>query len=147
YVTHEIVGQYFEFNDALVDALIDNDDADISDGDEPFYASYINYLQTRVYVGHLYEEWRAISGELKTERRFFSDRARKFFDWLFEGVEDLWFYENKDEQDFTPLSDRKKLGVIQEWPTGTALFRARRADTREDYTRLVLNPASELAPP
>jgi hypothetical protein len=147
YVVQDVIGQYFEFNDALVDALIDNDPADIGDGGEPFYASDINYVQTRVYVGHLYDEWRAISSELKTERRFFSDRARKFFDWLFAGIEDLWFYEPKDDPDFTPLSERKKLGVIQEWSTGTVLYRTRRADTREDYTRLVLKPAVELAPP
>jgi len=147
YVVQEIVGQYFEFNDALVNALIDHDPADVSDGGEPFYASDVNYVQTRVYVGHLYEEWRAISSELKTERRFFSDRARKFFDWLFEGVEGLWFYETKEEADLVPLADRKKLGVIQEWPAGIVLFRTRRADTRDDYTRLVLNPKDELAPP
>ncbi len=145
-VLQEVVGQYFDFNDVLVDTLIDNDPADISDGDEPFYDSGISYVQTRVYVGHLYEEWQAIRDELKTERRFFSDRARKFFDWLFEGVEDLWFYE-ENQTPGTPLADLKKLGVIQEWAAGKALFRARRADTREDYTRLVLEPEIELAPP
>jgi hypothetical protein len=146
-VVQDIVGQYFEFNDALVDALIENDPADIRDGDEPFFASDISYVQTRVYVGHLYEEWRAISSELRTERRFFSDRARKFFDWLFAGIEDLWFYEQKEDQDSTLLSEGTKLGVIQELPAGAVLYRARRADTREDYTRLVLKPALELAPP
>jgi len=146
-VVQDLVGQYFEFNDAIVNALIENDPADIRDGDEPFYASDINYVQTRVYVGHLYEEWRAISSELRTERRFFSDRARKFFDWLFAGIEDLWFYEPNEDQDSTPLSERAKLGVIQERPAGTVLYRARRADTREDYSRLVLKPSVELAPP
>ncbi len=147
YVVQDVVGQYFEFNDALVIALIDRDPADISDGDEPFYALDINYVQTCVFVGHLFEEWHAISRELRTERRFFSDRARKFFDWLFAGVEDLWFSEPNDDQDFTPLSESKKLGVIQEFPAGTIFYRTRRADTREDYTRLVLKPAVELAPP
>jgi len=147
FVVQDIVGQFFEFHDVLVEALIENDPGDIRDGDESFYASDINYVQTRVYVGHLYKEWRAISSELKTERRFFSDRARKFFDWLFAGIEDLWFYEPKKDQDPTPLSERTRLGVIQEWPAGTVLYRTRRADTREDCTRLVLKPAVELAPP
>lgn len=146
-VVQDLVGQYFEFNDALVDALIENDPADIKDGDEPFYASDISYVQTRVYVGHLYEQWRAITDEIRTERRFFSDRAREFFDWLFEGIEDLWFYEPNEGKVLTLLSDQTKLGVIQQWPAGTVLYRARRADTRDDYTRMVLKPAVELSPP
>lgn len=147
YVLQDIVGQDFEFNDALVAALIDNDPADISDGDELFYAADINYVQTNVHVGHLLETWRAISSELRKERRFFSDRAREFFDWLFAGIEDLWFYKPKEGKDFAPSSEQKKLGVIQEWPAGTVLYRTRRADTREDYTRLVLKPTVELTPP
>lgn len=147
HVVQDIVGQYFEFNDTLVGALIDNDQADISDGDEPFYASDINYVETRVYVGHLLAEWRAISSELRKERRFFSDYARQFFDSLFAGIEDLWFYVPKNDQDFAPSSEQKKHGVIQEWPAGTMLYRTRRADTWEDYTRLVLKPTVELAPP
>jgi len=147
FIIQEMTGQYFDFQDLLVDTLIDSDPADVRDGGEPFYEQHVNYVETRVYVGHLYDEWRAISDELKTERRFFSDRARKFFDWLFSGIEDLWFYEGKESPIPIPLSELKKLGVIQEWPGGTVVFRARRADTREDYTRLMLNPAVELAPP
>ena len=58
-VVQDVVGQYFEFNDALVDALIENDPADIRDGEEPFYALDISYVQTRVYVGHLYVDFHA----------------------------------------------------------------------------------------
>jgi len=118
-VVQELVGQYFDFHDELVDILIENDPADIRDGGEPFYASDINYVLRRVYVGHLHEEWHEISRELRTERRFFSDRARRFYEWLFTGIEDLWFYEQKEEQDFRRLSNRTRLGVIQEWPAGT----------------------------
>jgi hypothetical protein len=146
-VVQEVVGQYFEFTEVLVDALIDGDPADIRDGDEPFFATETNYVPTRVHVGHLYEEWWAIGNELRTERRFFSDRARKFFDWLFAGVEDLWFYGPKGGDSSKLGSDGRKLGVIQEFPAGTVLYRARRADTRDDYTRLVLKPELELAPP
>lgn len=146
-VVQDVVGQYFEFNDALVDALIENDPADIRDGDEPFYASDINYVEKRIYVGHLHEEWHAITSELRTERRFFSDRARKFFDWLFEGIEDLWFYEPNEDREPKLLLEPAKLGVIQQWPAGTVLYRSRRADTCKDYTQQVLNPPVELAPP
>jgi hypothetical protein len=137
HAVQEVVGQYFDFNDVLVNALIDNDPADIRDGDQPFYAADINYVETPVYVEHLYEEWRAILSELRTERRFFSDHARKFFEWLFERIEDLRFVGNREDQS----------GVTQDLPAATVLFRARRADTEEDYTRMVLNPDVELAPP
>ncbi len=146
-VVQEVVGQEFKFNDALIDALIDADPADPRDGGEPFYSSDTNYVPTQVHVGHLYDEWRAISNELRTERRFFSDRARKFFDWLFAEIEDLRFYEENGDPSSMPLMRGKKLSVIQEWPRGKVLYRARRADTRDDYTRFVLSPSSELSPP
>lgn len=140
FALQDITGQYFDFQDTLIEALIDSDPADVSDGGEPFYDSATSYVETRVYVGHLYEEWNAISDELRSERRFFSERARKFFDWLFDGIEDLWFYESKGKT-------KKKTGVVQDWAVKTPVFRARRADTEEDYTRVVLTPSIELAPP
>jgi hypothetical protein len=127
--------------------LIGSDRADISDGDEPFYASDINYVERRLYVGDLFDEWQSISRELRTERRFFSDRARRFFDQLFDGIEDLFFHKPNEDQDCLLFSEAAKLGVIQEWPKGIALYRARRADALDDCTRLVLKPEVELAPP
>jgi hypothetical protein len=147
YIVQEVVGQCFESNDALVDALIKHDPADVRHGEDPFYSADISYESTRVYVGHLFEEWQAIGEEVRTERRFFSDRARKFFEWLFEGIEDLWYHEPQDPINFLDESEQVRLGVIQEWPTRTVVCRARLADTKEDCERLIFRPALELAPP
>ncbi len=146
FVVAKVVKQYFGFNQVLAGFLIENDPADIRDGEEPFYASDINYEQMPIDVSHLYGQWNAILNEIRTERRFLSDRAREFFDWLFDGIENLFYEPNKDQGSMS-LPVRAKLGVIQEWSAGTILFRARRADTREDYTRVVLKPFKELAPP
>ncbi|MDR4468896.1 MAG: hypothetical protein MRJ68_11495 [Nitrospira sp.] len=104
----------------------------------------INYVETSVYVGHLLAEWRAISSELR-RAKIFQRLCTAVLRLALCGDEDLWFNEPKNDQDFAPSSEQKKHGVIQEWPAGTMLYRTRRADTWEDYTRLVLKPTVELA--
>lgn len=150
YVMQEMLGQSLDCEEALINALIEADPYDPSDGDESFYDETVNYEETPVYIGDLYEKWNAISDELKTQRRFFSDRAREFFDWLFDEVESLWLYAKGGEIDFSGAGDKKKphkLGVIHEWPAGASVYRARRADTMDDFTRILLSPQRELAPP
>lgn len=150
YVIQEMLGQSLDCEEALVCALIDTDPYDPRGGESSFYDQTVNYEETPVYIGNLYEEWNAISEELKTQRRFFSDRARAFFDWLFDEVERLWFYAKGGEIDFSDASKEKrppKSGVILEWPAGTSVYRARRADTKDDYSRILLSPEKELEPP
>lgn len=91
FVVQDMIGQSLDCEEALIDTLIEHDPADPSDGGEPFYDRAGSYEPTPVYIGDHYEEWNAISAELKSQRRFFSDRAKEFFDWLFDGVENLWF--------------------------------------------------------
>jgi hypothetical protein len=148
YVIQEILGQSLGCEEALISALIETDPYDPKDGEEAFYDETVNYEETPVYIGDLYEEWNAISNELKAQRRFFSDRAREFFDWLFDEVESLWFYGG--EVDFSDAGGKKKphkSSVIHQWPAGTSVYRSRRADTADDYTRILSFPQTELAPP
>jgi hypothetical protein len=148
-VLQELLGQLLDCQDALIDALIDADPSDPRDGEDPFYDETVFYEEIPVYVGHLYDEWNAISQELRTERRFFSDRAREFFDWLFDGVEELRFYQ-REVVDFSDDAERaqpKEFGVIHEWRQGESVFRGRRVDTTDSYATLLLNPKRELAPP
>jgi hypothetical protein len=46
HIVQEPLGQYFSFNDEIVDALIENDDALPQDGEEPFFSNDINYVST-----------------------------------------------------------------------------------------------------
>lgn len=150
YVLQTVTGQYFAFEDVLIACLEKLEPYDPRDGEAPFYDRTTNYEETETYLGNLYEEWDSISDQLKTSRRFFSDSARMLFDSLFQELEMLHYYAKSEELDFSHTGIEKaprRLGVIQEWPVGTPIFRGRRADTRTDYTTIILNPERELAPP
>ncbi len=150
YVLQELMGQHLDCEDALIGSLVDIDPYDPRDGDEPFYDCELNYVEIPIDSTDLYVEWEGISHEIKNHRRFFCDNAREFFDLLFEGLEDLWFDVKEKEID---SSSTKKMNepvrqcVVHEWPAGTPVYRSRRADSSEDYNRIMLNPHVELAPP
>jgi RES domain len=142
-VVEEVIGNHYEFIDALVDALIKNDTVYSKHCEESFYDDSSLYEGRELEVDHLHKKWKAISNEIGSQRRFFNKTSHEFFDWLFVGIEDLWFLEKNS----TLPSEQPKTRVIQEWPAGTILYRARRADTKDDYTKLLVNPSEELAPP
>jgi uncharacterized CHY-type Zn-finger protein len=150
WVLQELLRQELDCEDALVHTLEDIDPYNPQDGEEPFYDSAVCYQSIPVDVGELYGQWNAISDDLKKRRRFFSNTAKEFFDWLFEGLEDLWLYAEDLTPDLSATNERNKLerlGVVIEWPAGTTIFRGRRADNIADYTRILLNPHVELSPP
>jgi hypothetical protein len=150
-VVQYFIGDLLPCHDTIVSELIDQDDYRPQDGDEAFYGSDINYEEINNAEFAPYEDWYSIIDEVKTRRRFFSDRAREFFDDLFQDIEELSSYYREDNQDGMQLdfSDQPKgpTTVIQDWPVGTPLYRGRRADTKEQYTRLLSTPAKDLAPP
>src|SRR5262245_7029516 len=47
-IVQEVLGQYFDFSDEIVDELIENDGARPQDGEEPFFSNEINYVETRL---------------------------------------------------------------------------------------------------
>jgi hypothetical protein len=69
HIVQEPLGQYFSFNDEIVDALIENDDARPQDGEEPFFSNDINYVSTGLRPYHLRGWWDSVEEDLKHHTR------------------------------------------------------------------------------
>jgi hypothetical protein len=135
-VVQEILGQSFNVEDEIVSAVIDAEDCWPPDGDEPFWAETSCYVQTRIEIGHYYEEWRNTLYELKYGRRFFSPAAQKLFSKLFTDVEQK-----------KVLIDGKYEPVIFMLPQETTLYRARVCKTKSLLQEIMANPFRHVGPP
>lgn len=132
----EVLGQYFDFEDEIVDAVVDSDDYWPPDGGEPYWDTSSRYVPTRVRTGHYFEEWHSTLTELKHGRRFFSPAARALFEKLFQGIDEL--------------RARKKsrlLPVVRILPRGTNIFRARICDSRSQLKDIYADPMKHVGPP
>ena len=68
-IVQEALDQSFSFNDEIVDALIENDDARPQDGEEPFFSNEISYVATRLRPYRLHEWWNFVEEDLKHNKR------------------------------------------------------------------------------
>jgi hypothetical protein len=121
----------------LAELIEENDPSDPRDGYQSFF-SESKYVARPVESSEHTERWNAVAEELKQRRRFFSETARAYFDWLFEDVEGL-----KGPRRYEDDID----GVVRELRAETKLFRARNCDTLEDIRRILKKPSTELGPP
>jgi hypothetical protein len=133
-----VLGQYFDFEDDIVDAVVDAEDVWPGDGDVSFFDTSCNYVESRVVLSHYYAEWNYLLTELKHSRRFFSPSAQALFGKLFEDVETLraWNDETKGFE-----------SVIRELPEGTEVFRSRICNSRSTLTEIYKDPLKHVGPP
>src|SRR5271155_1817367 len=75
YWVQEVLGQYFDFNEEIVTAVVNAEGGDPSDGDVPFFDDAADYEPTRVSLSEYHSEWDFVVQELKHARRFFSTSA------------------------------------------------------------------------
>jgi hypothetical protein len=132
----EVLGQYFDFEDEIVAAVVDSDDYWPPDGGEPYWDTSSLYVPTRVQTAHYLEEWNSTLTELKHGRRFFSPAARALFEKLFQGINEL--------------RARKKtrlLPVVRTLPKGTNIFRARICNSRSQLKDIYAAPMKHVGPP
>ncbi|WP_052750594.1 RES family NAD+ phosphorylase [Acinetobacter sp. AG1] len=144
-VVDEIMGFEISFAEKLVDLIIDSEYWHPDDCDEPFFSEDKNYVENRYDFLNLQGQWYWLVEELKTQRRFFSDNARKLFEFLFKDLNKLWCFiqvENKNGG-----FSHEKINVIELLPINTKIYRARRANSLSESERYILNPIQELAPP
>ena len=126
WVLQEVLGQYLDCEDALIEALVDGDPDDRRGGEEPFFDQTVNYKARRVIPHSQYTQWNAIKQELAYYRRFFSFSAKEFFDWPFEELEDLSAPPNADLlAGFQADGPEQTQSVVRELAEGTKLFRGR----------------------
>lgn len=137
-VVQEVLGQHFDFEDEIVDAVIDAEDVWPPDGDVPFFDNTSSYVESRIRLTHYYAQWDHLLDELKHTRRFFSPTAQEFFDQLFDDIDALKFWDN----------EKNEFGsVILELPKGTNLYRARTCTSHQDLTDMFNNPLKLVGPP
>jgi hypothetical protein len=132
----EVLGQYFDFEDEIVDAIVDADDYWPPDGEEAYWDTSSLYVPTRVQTEHYFAEWHSTLAELKHGRRFFSPSARSLFEKLFDGIDDL-----------RARRGHRLLPVARLLPKGTSIYRARVCNSRTALKSMFENPVKELGPP
>ncbi|MFL9882879.1 RES family NAD+ phosphorylase [Paraburkholderia agricolaris] len=135
-VIQEVTGQYFSFEDELIGAVCDLDDAWIPDGDEPIWDTTANYVSRRLRPYEFAANWATAIEDVKRSRRFYSTAARQLFDRLFSGVQHMLAVDNGE-----------KLPVSIEMPVGSELFRARVCSSVETMKTIVSDAAKHVGPP
>jgi hypothetical protein len=138
WVVQKVLGQYFEFEDEIVDAIVDAEDVWPQDGEEAFFDDSCNYVENRVNVGHYYAAWSSVSNELKHKRRFFNPYAKDFFKELFEDVDILRRLNNES---------KNYEKVVVELPKGTEIFRARVCKSLQSLKDFYKDPYKQIGPP
>lgn len=138
HIVQEALDQYFSFNDEIVDALIENDDARPQDGEEPFFSNDISYVSTGLRPYRLRGWWDSVEEDLKHHKRFFSSSAKELFEYLFRGVETRKFWD---------VAQKKDVTVVRELPEGSELFRARICDSNEELKNAITDPLKHIGPP
>lgn len=137
-VVPHVLGQYFDFNDELVDAVIDAEGVRPDEADSAFFDETCNYVESKVISSHYDSQWSDLLKELKHERRFFSQSAQSLFSHLFAEVESLQSL-NKDKRAYE--------SVVHELPKGSELFRARICDSESAQTQIFGDPFKHVGPP
>lgn len=135
-IVQEVLGQYFDFEDEIVNAVIDADDAWPPDGEDPYWDNTSLYVETDNTNNQLHDDWQFVIQELKHGQRFFSPTAQALFTKLFTDVESqkAWI-------------DDKLKPVVYLLPTGTELYKARVCRTRDLLAAIVAEPFMQIGPP
>lgn len=118
----------------LVTALIEKDPYDPRDGDMPFFQSDQLYQRIDLSPWDYQESWNEFSARIKHFRRFFDDETRISIARIFGD----------------PGSERALALPIIEIGPGTrveTVFRARRAETKQDIEDILEEPSKNLGSP
>lgn len=76
FAVQEVLGQYFEFEDDIVQAVIDAEGYWPPDGDEAFFDRSASYVTKPVVTYETRRRWNEVKDELQNTRRFFSANAK-----------------------------------------------------------------------
>jgi hypothetical protein len=137
YWVQVILDQYFDFNEEIVEAVVDSEYVDVADGEEAFFDTSVSYESTPVSLHEYYAEWDSVLQELKHSRRFFSSSAQSLFGRLFKGVETMKsFGENNQEEP-----------VVWTMHQDTRLYRARTCSSFSQFKEFVAQPMKNAGPP
>lgn len=135
-IVQQVLGQYFDFNGEILDAVCQAEDVSPRDGEEPYWDQTANYVEHEIFENQYYAEWLSTLRELKHNRRFFSPSAKALFTKLFSNVDDLHV-----------RSVGKPLRVARQLRQGVKLFRARISPSRSALSDFYSDPFQHVGPP
>jgi hypothetical protein len=118
----------------LASMLAQLDPALIQDGDSPFFSEEYNYHRAHLSSWHFAEAWHDFSARIKHKRRFFDELALELLADILGA----------------PGSPKAAELPVLEIGPGTrvvSVFRARRADSRQEAYAIHENSPKELGPP
>jgi hypothetical protein len=134
----EVLGQYFDFNEEIVDAVVSAEHVDVAGGGIPFFDSAADYESTPISLHAYYDEWNFVLQELKHSRRFFNSAAQSLFGRLFHGVETMKSFSS---------GAQPNESVVWALPEGSKLYRARRCDSFPQLNEFHAQPFEKCGPP
>lgn len=140
-----LIGPIFRIEE-IIDNISTREVIDARNGDYRYLNLTDVYLIPKKYPDVFQLEWNSLVTELKTSRRFFSEKARNLFDKIFDGIENL-FPEQISDQSNILVNDNIDYSAIRLLPIGTEIFRARKADSKDNCKRIIKNSKNELSPP
>lgn len=135
-VVQEVLGQYFDFEDEIVDAVIQAEDAWPQDGDYGIWDATSSYVPTKVRIGHLVHEWDEAAFQIRHTSRFFSTAAKALFDKVFNDIDHL-----------RASVGREYHPVVFDMPAETRIFRARVGAGESFLKDAYHDPYKHIGPP
>ncbi len=138
FLVQEVLGQYFDCLDEIVDAVIGAEDCWPPDGDIPFWGRETNYVERRASGYEFHKTWKEVASDLAIHQRFFSSAAKQFFDDLFEDVDDF------KSRTVDALGN---ANVVRTLPQNSILFRGRVLPSDEQMKPWFAEPYKHVGPP
>ncbi|MDN8037048.1 RES family NAD+ phosphorylase [Burkholderia vietnamiensis] len=135
YWVQTFLGQYFDFQSEIIDAVVGSEVFYPGDGGEAFWDETMDYEEVRLNTGDFGQAWRETLHDVRHKRRFFSEKAREFFAELFADVDDMH------------LPGKPRSPVIRTLRPGKRLFRARVVTSQSLLAEMVADPLAHIGPP
>jgi RES domain len=135
YWVQTFLGQYFEFQDEIIEAVIENEFIAPGDGVDPFWDEAMEYEEVKQNGREFWLAWRETLRDVRHRRRFFSEKARGFFVELFADVDDMH------------LPGKPRSTVVRKLRPNSQLFRARVVTSHSLLKQMVADPLTHIGPP
>lgn len=136
-ILQEVLGQYYEFDSEIVQAMVEAEGCCPHDGDVSFYDDTSCYVPTKVQIQHYYAEWDNLLESLLYKSKFFNGFAKDFFDRIFSDVDQMVSWE----------AGNGRVSVVRELPAGTEIYRARNLSNGSSFSELASDPMKNIGPP
>jgi hypothetical protein len=137
-IIEEVLGQYFSIQEEIIEATVDSEAKNLSfqDGESGELGREFCYVE-RHRISEYEGRWVSTYQSLQNSKRFFNEEAKKLFDDLFQGIEELK----------TCTSEEIEEPVIRTVPIGAEIFRGRLCTSDAMRNEFYADPLLHVGPP